>query len=954
MTYNIDVHTSKKVSQPLKCWRLKKSIFQSLFIISERKKSITTAPVSHSNPKGKEKGKEEEEQGKAKERVKEKAKEKEKEKEQEKEKEKVKKKAKEKVKKKAKKVEVVSCDVKQQYPFEGFNIDGEGPIAFPKNKDWFYIMSQPNKCWTDEYVDVILYYLQKKLKQQSHSKYLYTTTNCFFKTYIDNASVVPEYKNKIVGTIKGFGIPTGLPWHLTDEVYVLINCNRDFHWVLAIVVLKERHIKVYDSMSSSRTNRKLCAQIQKLSTMLPKYLESSRFLSKKTKPTGQFLNLTGARTNLTHSKSYMLLVLPNKQAIVFFVAAYAEFLSDGLQIPSDEIISQCFRLRYDSLLWNYGILQARSGYVSNNENPQRPRPKKVKFIDENVVIKVLVAIFSTTAVVICCDSLLQQGVVALIISSLSLISSQDGSIVIPFEILSDFKKLNLKKNENSTTTLLEELASEKVSSSQVEAEFSQKEYEEREKEKIEVDDDGERAEEAEQEEGNKKEVEEDNGKQKEVEEEEGKNKEVVEQEEEKINEVDEDIGKQKEVDEEEQEKNVVEDAGIKIINAHTFPVHLQPNATGDSIMRSAMGKRSNTFRITLKQNGLKDFFRNSCFDHFLDLPENNNTRFQMTMVYELLKRRFIFQNSEKNDEDTPRKHKESLCLLWFVHNVLLAKDLNNNNISLKWVNLSQDIEAFNNYPWGHESFELTVKYLLKPLGPKTNNLFGFPSDFMENKNAWAFEVIPHLTHQVNAKKEISSPRILGWPLTINVATDDSYVATYDPSIAIYNTNVATDDSYVATDDPSIATCDTSFAPMACPNRKGIENDISNYSRYVNEILSLMRERHVRYPEYYDSTNRILDLNLYSNFKLRYDKKSEEATTDEDMINYVRGIRQYPRGMNWIGAKRLLAIMNLNKTHFVTLEILLQEGHMNVYDCLLMVRRMQWVWTAGIVSRSLEP
>ncbi|KAH0765116.1 hypothetical protein KY285_000987 [Solanum tuberosum] len=73
--------------------------------------------------------------------------------------------------------------------------------------------------------------------------------------------------------------------------------------------------------------------------------------------------------------------------------------------------------------------------------------------------------------------------------------------------------------------------------------------------------------------------------------------------------------------------------------------------------------------------------------------------------------------------------------------------------------------------------------------------------------------------------------------------------------------------------------------------------------YVDEIISLMRERHVRYPEYYDSTDRILDLNFYFNFKLRYDKMSEEATTvggrsftqlinefewDEDMINYVRG------------------------------------------------------------------
>ncbi|KAK4717958.1 hypothetical protein R3W88_016296 [Solanum pinnatisectum] len=59
---------------------------------------MTTAPVvSHSTLKGKEKDKEKEKD-----------------------------KAKEKKKKKEKKV--VSCDVKQQYPFEGFNIDGEGKI----------------------------------------------------------------------------------------------------------------------------------------------------------------------------------------------------------------------------------------------------------------------------------------------------------------------------------------------------------------------------------------------------------------------------------------------------------------------------------------------------------------------------------------------------------------------------------------------------------------------------------------------------------------------------------------------------------------------------------------------------------------------------------------------------------------------------------------------------------
>ena len=84
-----------------------------------------------------------------------------------------------------------------------------------------------------QYVDVIFYYLRKKSKQQqSHSKYRYTTTSYFFKSYIDNASVVPEYEDKIVGTMKVFGIACERPWHLTDDVYVHINSNGEFHWVI--------------------------------------------------------------------------------------------------------------------------------------------------------------------------------------------------------------------------------------------------------------------------------------------------------------------------------------------------------------------------------------------------------------------------------------------------------------------------------------------------------------------------------------------------------------------------------------------------------------------------------------------------------------------------------------------------------------------------------------------------
>ena len=55
-------------------------------------------------------------------------------------------------------------------------------------------------------------------------------------------------------------------------------------------------------------------------------------------------------------------------------------------------------------------------------------------------------------------------------------------------------------------------------------------------------------------------------------------------------------------------------------------------------------------RDILKINQLEDFFRNSCFGHFFDVPNDTTPRFEMTIFYELLKIRFIFINHKKKDE----------------------------------------------------------------------------------------------------------------------------------------------------------------------------------------------------------------------------------------------------------------------------------------------------------------
>ncbi|PHU01253.1 hypothetical protein BC332_31040 [Capsicum chinense] len=96
--------------------------------------------------------------------------------------------------------------------------------------------------------------------------------------------LINDYSEWIVdGLLKhhvGFSIPAGLPWHLVDEVYIPINCGDEFHWVLAVVVLKERRIQVYDSMSRRRHSGPL-SEIQKLTKILPTYLDMRGFLDEK-------------------------------------------------------------------------------------------------------------------------------------------------------------------------------------------------------------------------------------------------------------------------------------------------------------------------------------------------------------------------------------------------------------------------------------------------------------------------------------------------------------------------------------------------------------------------------------------------------------------------------------------------------------------------------------------------
>ncbi|KAF3619648.1 hypothetical protein FXO37_33620 [Capsicum annuum] len=189
-------------------------------------------------------------------------------------------------------------------------------VAHPVKKSWFYFMAQSSNYWNDEHIEVVFYYLRKKAKMDTTSEYRYTTVNCIFMNYIydtytqyhqshseiDLSSHVENIRSMKVASVdrsiceimQGLCISAGIPCHLIDEVYVPINCKGSFHWVLAVIVLKKRCIRVYDSMKGHRGH---ADEIKEHAEMLSTYLTISDFFEKEDRTDWSFLDVYKEKTD---------------------------------------------------------------------------------------------------------------------------------------------------------------------------------------------------------------------------------------------------------------------------------------------------------------------------------------------------------------------------------------------------------------------------------------------------------------------------------------------------------------------------------------------------------------------------------------------------------------------------------------------------------------------------------
>ncbi|PHU21907.1 hypothetical protein BC332_07014 [Capsicum chinense] len=183
---------------------------------------------------------------------------------------------------------------------------------------------------------------------------------------VDNPSTASKEKEKVEPVslgewknypFKGFNISEEAPKKLTQ----LIN---DYSEWIADGLLKHHAGRRHSGPSS---------EIQKLAKILPTYLDMSGFLVQKVRIDWSMIESYRDKIGNPFDVQYVEGIAQQTIGSLdysLFVAAYAEYLSDGLQVPNDRLDVRLLQKIYVSLLWKYGEAKDQKPYASDIKNPR--------------------------------------------------------------------------------------------------------------------------------------------------------------------------------------------------------------------------------------------------------------------------------------------------------------------------------------------------------------------------------------------------------------------------------------------------------------------------------------------------------------------------------------------------------------------------------------------------------
>ncbi|KAM6592795.1 hypothetical protein CsatA_000498 [Cannabis sativa] len=242
------------------------------------------------------------------------------------------------------------------------------------NKMWFHNIAYPNCFLTNSHIDIIFYYLRKKIMYSAEPKIKVTTTDCLFCSSItslyekfvekNNDISVLSLSHNVAQYIQGGKILCATPWHLVDHVVMPINVKLQDHWICGRLNIVDRRIYLYNSLRSGR----YMTATKPFSVILPYYFS--------------MLDFKGLRNEAKFStmEPFPIVVVDGLPEQVtadcgVFVASFVEYFIDGKPIPSSGFDVEIHRDRLAVLFYHYGMKKQLENIESESEAPPS-LPKK--------------------------------------------------------------------------------------------------------------------------------------------------------------------------------------------------------------------------------------------------------------------------------------------------------------------------------------------------------------------------------------------------------------------------------------------------------------------------------------------------------------------------------------------------------------------------------------------------
>ncbi|WMV24400.1 hypothetical protein MTR67_017785 [Solanum verrucosum] len=203
------------------------------------------------------------------------------------------------------------------------------------------------------HIDVIFYYLRKKGKYEANSNVRFTTADYVFKTKITTSffQLCDAHENKknykvkdsddIVWYIYGRRLLESTSWDKVDYILFPLNIKEGCHWILVAFDIGQRSLEFYDKLPELKAT--------------PKYNRIDEF----EKIEFHFITKGVPRQQ------------DDSMDCGVFVAAFAEFVSNGQHILNQQVKANILRKIFGAIVWEYARRKQASDLQSEDERPNR-------------------------------------------------------------------------------------------------------------------------------------------------------------------------------------------------------------------------------------------------------------------------------------------------------------------------------------------------------------------------------------------------------------------------------------------------------------------------------------------------------------------------------------------------------------------------------------------------------